>query len=216
MTCLIVSPQIGVIPMNYPSDVAFTDSVKEIQTQKGSRHAYARMEQSSGWETQLTADAKAFIEAQTSVFLATANAEGQPYVQHRGGPAGFLRVLDAQTIGFVDFTGNQQFITLGNLQENRRAYLFLIDYTNRRRLKIWGEAQVVDGDMALMETLINKEYRARPSQVILFKVSAWDANCPQHIPRRYEAADVEEALAARDHRIAELEAHIVKLKAAMK
>jgi len=216
MTCLIVSSQIGVIPMNYPSDVAFTDSVKEIQTQKGSRHAYARMEQSSGWETQLTADAKAFIEAQTSVFLATANAEGQPYVQHRGGPAGFLRVLDAQTIGFVDFTGNQQFITLGNLQENRRAYLFLIDYTNRRRLKIWGEAQVVDGDMALMETLINKEYRARPSQVILFKVSAWDANCPQHIPRRYEAADVEEALAARDHRIAELEAHIVKLKAAMK
>lgn len=202
--------------MNYPSDVAFTDSVKEIQTQKGSRHAYARMEQSSGWETQLTADAKAFIEAQTSVFLATANAEGQPYVQHRGGPAGFLRVLDAQTIGFVDFTGNQQFITLGNLQENRRAYLFLIDYTNRRRLKIWGEAQVVEGDMALMETLINKEYRARPSQVILFKVSAWDANCPQHIPRRYEAADVEEALAARDHRIAELEAHIVKLKAAMK
>jgi len=216
MTCLIVSSQIGVIPMNYPSDVAFTDSVKEIQTQKGSRHAYARMEQSSGWETQLTADAKAFIEAQTSVFLATANAEGQPYVQHRGGPAGFLRVLDAQTIGFVDFTGNQQFITLGNLQENRRAYLFLIDYTNRRRLKIWGEAQVVEGDMALMETLINKEYRARPSQVILFKVSAWDANCPQHIPRRYEAADVEEALAARDHRIAELEAHIVKLKAAMK
>jgi len=216
MTCLIVSSQIGVIPMNYPSDVAFTDSVKEIQTQKGSRHAYARMEQSSGWETQLTADAKAFIEAQTSVFLATANAEGQPYVQHRGGPAGFLRVLDAQTIGFVDFTGNQQFITLGNLQENRRAYLFLIDYTNRRRLKIWGEAQVVESDMALMETLINKEYRARPSQVILFKVSAWDANCPQHIPRRYEAADVEEALAARDHRIAELEAHIVKLKAAMK
>lgn len=192
----------------YASDVAFTPSVKAVQARKGSRRSYGRMEERGSWETRITPDLAGFIAAQTSVFLATANAEGQPYIQHRGGPAGFLRVLDDRTIGFVDFAGNRQYITQGNLADNPKAYLFLIDYAQRRRIKIWGEARVVEGDAALLARLMPDGYAARPEQVILFTVSAWDSNCPQHIPQRFEAADVAAALAVRDKRIADLEAEI--------
>jgi uncharacterized protein len=188
------------------SDIAFTPSVKAIQTRRGSRAAYARMEDNGGFRTKITDDLSAFLAAQTSVFLATANAEGQPYIQHRGGPAGFLRVLDAQTIGFADYAGNRQYVTSGNLADNPRAYLFLIDYAQRSRIKIWGTARVVNDDPALIEQLMPQGYKARPEQAILFTVTAWDSNCPQHIPQRFEAADVAAALAARDARIAELEA----------
>ena len=190
------------------SDVAFTPTVKAIQSRKGSRRGYARQEEAGGWSTTISADLQAFITAQTSVFLATANAEGQPYIQHRGGPAGFLRVIDDKTIGFVDFAGNRQFITAGNLADNAKAYLFLIDYANRRRIKIWGSARIVEGDGELTASLMPGGYKARPEQVILFTVAAWDANCPQHIPQRFEAADVAAALAARDKRIAELEVEL--------
>jgi uncharacterized protein len=149
---------------------------------------------------------------QTSIFLATANAEGQPYIQHRGGPPGFLRVLDAKTLTFADFRGNRQFITLGNLAENARAYLFLIDYARRQRIKIWGEARVVANDPALLETLRPEGYKATAEQAILFRIAAWDANCPQHIPQRFEAADVAAAIAERDNRIAELEAELQRLR----
>jgi len=148
------------------------------------------------------------------VFLATANAQGQPYIQHRGGPPGFLRVLDEATLGFVDFVGNRQYITLGNLAENPKAHLFLIDYVHRKRVKVWGEARVIEDDPLLTTTLMPRGYKARPSQVILFKVFAWDANCPQHIPQRLEAADVTTALAERDRRILELEAQVAVLRAA--
>ena len=198
----------------YASDVAFTPSVKAVQARKGSRRSYGRMEERGSWETRITPDLAGFIAAQTSVFLATANAEGQPYIQHRGGPAGFLRVLDDRTIGFVDFAGNRQYITQGNLADNPKAYLFLIDYAQRRRIKIWGEARVVEGDPALTAKLMPDGYEARPEQVILFTVSAWDSNCPQHIPQRFEAADVAAALAARDKRIADLEAEIKLLRGA--
>jgi len=197
----------------YSSDVAFTPTVKAIQTRKGSRQGYAHMEEKGGWATDIPADLKSFIEAQTSAFLATVNAEGQPYIQHRGGPAGFLSVLDEQTIGFVDFSGNRQYITAGNLAENGRAHLFLIDYANRRRVKIWGTARVVEDDAALTGRLMPEGYRARAEQVILFSVTAWDANCPQHIPRRFEAADVAAALAERDKRIAALEEEVARLSA---
>src|SRR5262249_52353078 len=180
---------------SYSSDVAFTSAVKAIQVRKGSRGAYARVEERGGWQTRITPDLAGFIEAQTSVFLATANAEGQPYIQHRGGPAGFLRVLDEKTIGFADFTGNRQYITQGNLADNPKAYLFLIDYAHRRRVKIWGKARVIEGDAGLTAKLMPESYKARPEQVILFSVSAWDTNCPQHIPQRFEAADVAAALA---------------------
>jgi predicted pyridoxine 5'-phosphate oxidase superfamily flavin-nucleotide-binding protein len=196
----------------YASDVAFTEVVKSIQARKGSRPAYARMEQGGSWEASITAELKAEIEAQTSIFLATANAQGQPYIQHRGGPAGFLQVLDAQTIGFADFAGNRQYITQGNLEENPRAHLFLIDYARRRRIKIWGTARVVEGDRDLLDRLMPPGYRARPEQVLLFTVTAWDVNCPQHIPQRFEAAEVQAALAVRDQRIAELEADIARLR----
>ena len=201
--------------MSYPSDVAFTPSVKAVQQRKGSRTSYARMEAAGSWETRIPPDLKAFIEAQTSVFLATANSEGQPYIQHRGGPAGFMRVLDDRTIGFVDFAGNRQYITQGNLEQNSKAHLFLIDYANRRRVKVWGEARVVEGDTARMADLMPAEYKARPEQVILFTVTAWDANCPQHIPRRFEAATVAAELAARDQRIAVLEAEIRQLRSSV-
>jgi predicted pyridoxine 5'-phosphate oxidase superfamily flavin-nucleotide-binding protein len=198
----------------HSSDIAFTPSVKAVQSRKGSRNSYADREAKGGSATTVTPDLKAFVEAQTSVFLATANAEGQPYVQHRGGPAGFLRVIDETTIGFVDFAGNRQYITTGNLSENPKAYLFLIDYAYRRRVKIWGTARVVEGDVELTAKLAPNGYRARPEQVILFTVSAWDANCPQHIPQRFEAADVAAALAARDARITELERELARLRSA--
>jgi uncharacterized protein len=197
----------------FSSDVAFTSTVKALQTRKGSRAAYRRMEEKGSWHTQITSDLKAFIEAQVSVFLATVNAEGQPYIQHRGGPAGFLRVLDDHTIAFVDYAGNRQYITQGNLSDNAKAHLFLIDYARRKRVKIWGEARVVDGNEKLVGALMPEDYRARPEQVILFRVSAWDANCPQHIPQRFKAADVAAALAQRDNRIMELEAEVARLRA---
>ena len=196
----------------YPSDVAFTPSVKAVQTRKGSRDRYLRMEQNGSWATRITPDLRSFIEAQTSVFLATANPTGQPYVQHRGGPPGFLRVIDDITLGFVDYAGNRQYVTLGNLADNANAFLFLIDYAHRQRVKIWGTARVVEGAADLTAELMPEGYRARAEQVILFTISAWNANCAQHIPQRFEAADVAAALAQRDERIAALEAEVKGLR----
>jgi predicted pyridoxine 5'-phosphate oxidase superfamily flavin-nucleotide-binding protein len=198
----------------YSSDVAFTPTIKDVQTRKGSREAYRRMEERGAWETRVTPELAAFIAAQKSVFLATANAEGQPYIQHRGGPPGFLKVLDDKTIAFVDFSGNRQYITQGNLADNPKAHLFLIDYAQRQRIKIWGEARVVEGDAELTAKLTPEGYRARPEQVILFTVSAWSANCSQHIPQRFDAADVAAALTEREQRIAMLEAEVARLRAA--
>lgn len=199
-------------PRTYSSDVAFTPTVKALQSRKGSRHGYAQREQKGAWPTEISEDLKAFIEAQISVFLATANTQGQPYIQHRGGPAGFLRVLDGKTIAFVDFAGNRQYITSGNLTDNSKAFLFLMDYTLRQRIKIWGTARVVEADAELVAKLMPEGYQARPEQVVLFTVAAWDSNCSQHIPQRFEAADVAAAIAKRDARIAELEAEIERLR----
>ena len=196
----------------YSSDVAFTPTVKAIQTRKGSRHGYASMERRGSWGTRITHDVGRFIEAQTSVFLGTANASAQPYIQHRGGPAGFLKVVDDKTIGFVDFTGNRQYITQGNLAENPKAFLFLIDYRALQRVKLWGEARVVEDDADLVAKLMPTGYRARPEQAILFTVSAWDINCPQHIPRRLDADEVAAMLAERDKRIEALQAELDRLR----
>jgi predicted pyridoxine 5'-phosphate oxidase superfamily flavin-nucleotide-binding protein len=196
----------------YSSDVAFTSAVKAVQARKGSRDAYARVEQNGGWRTGIDDDLTAFLAAQDSLFLATASADGQPYVQHRGGPKGFVKILDKNTLAFADYGGNRQYITQGNLSENPKAHIFLMDYEHRRRVKIWGEARVVDDDPALLKSLMPAGYKARPEQVILFKISAWDTNCPQHIPQKFDAADVTAALASRDARIAELEAEVAKSK----
>ncbi|EHR00602.1 pyridoxamine 5'-phosphate oxidase family protein [Bradyrhizobium sp. WSM471] len=195
----------------YASDVAFTPAVKSIQTRKGSREGYAHAEQ-RGWRTEVDENLAAFLADANSFYLATASADGQPYIQHRGGPKGFLRVLDKQTLAFTDYAGNRQYITQGNLSENPKAYIFVMDYARRRRVKIWGEARVVEDDEALTTSLMPKGYRARPEQVILFKIEAWDTNCPQHIPQKFDASDVAAALAARDAKIAELEAEVAALK----
>jgi predicted pyridoxine 5'-phosphate oxidase superfamily flavin-nucleotide-binding protein len=196
----------------FSSDVAFTPAVKAIQARKGSRDTYAQVEQRGGWRTDIDEDLAAFLAAQDSMFLATASADGRPYIQHRGGPKGFIRILDKNTLAFADYGGNRQYITQGNLSENPKANIFLMDYAHRRRVKIWGEARVVDDDPALMKSLMPQGYKARPEQVILFRVSAWDTNCPQHIPQKFNAGDVAAALASRDARIAELEAELAAAK----
>ncbi|MDB5414739.1 MAG: pyridoxamine 5-phosphate oxidase-related, FMN-binding protein [Rubritepida sp.] len=199
------------MPFITPSDVAFSSSVKTVQTRRGSRGRFQPMEEDGGWRTKITPDLAEFIGAQISVMLATASADGQPYIQHRGGPPGFLRVLDDSTLAFADFRGNRQFITLGNLAENPKAYLFLIDYAHRRRIKLWGTARVVEDDPELLASLAPKDYKAIPEQAIVFKLTAWDSNCAQHIPQRFEAADVSAALAVRDRRIAALEEEVARL-----
>jgi uncharacterized protein len=196
----------------FSSDVAFTPAVKAIQTRKGSRDAYAKAEQHGGWRTEIDENLADFLAETNSFYLATSSADGQPYIQHRGGPKGFVKVLDSNTIAFADYSGNRQYITQGNLSENPKAYVFVMDYAHRRRVKLWGEARVVDDDPALLRSLMPRGYRARPEQVMLFKIAAWDTNCPQHIPQKFDAADVAAALASRDARIAELEAELAALK----
>ena len=194
------------------ADVMFSPAVKAIQARKGSRESYARVAETRGFRREVDADLADRLAEATSFYLATASADGQPYIQHRGGPKGFLKVLDSRTLAFADFSGNRQYNTQGNLSENPRAYIFLMDYAHRRRVKIWGTARVVEDDAALTESLMPAGYRARPEQVILFTIEAWDTNCPQHIPQKFDAADVAEAIAVRDTRIAELEAELARLK----
>lgn len=192
------------------SDIAFTPTVKAVQARKGSRRSYARMEQSGGWATDIDENLADFIAGQRSFFLATANALGQPYIQHRGGPRGFLKVLDPRTLAFADVSGNRQYISVGNLEENPKVHLFLIDYATRQRIKVWGTAKVVEDDPALLKRLAMAG-GGTPERAMVIHVEAWDANCPQHLPMMFDAEDVQEALAVRDRRIAELEARLVRL-----
>jgi hypothetical protein len=194
------------------SDVAFTASVKAVQARRGSRAAYARVEASGGFETRITDELALFVADRDSAYLATASASGRPYVQHRGGPKGFIRILDEHTLGWAEFRGNRQYITTGNLAENDQAFLFLMDYARRARVKIWGRARVVEDDPALVERLMPEGYRARPEQAVLFTVEAWDVNCPQHIPRKLDAAEVEDELARLRERVAALEGENARLR----
>ena len=194
------------------SDVAFSPAVKALQERHGSRAGYARMEEKGGWKREITPDLAAFLAGRDSFYLATASAAGQPYIQHRGGPKGFLKVLDAGRLAFADFGGNRQYITAGNLSENDRAHVFLMDYPNRQRIKIWGRARVVEDDPELMERLLTPGYKAKPERAILFEVEAWDANCPQHITPRYSEAEIAPAVAKLQARIEELEAEVARLR----
>jgi predicted pyridoxine 5'-phosphate oxidase superfamily flavin-nucleotide-binding protein len=196
------------------SDVAFTPAVKAVQERRGSRKLYRRVEERRGWQTTVTPDLAAFLAERDSAYLATANAAGQPYVQHRGGPKGFIHVLDDKTLGFADFVGNRQYITTGNLAENDRAFLFLMDYAHRHRIKIWGRARVVADDAALIARLMPTGYAARPEQAILFSIEAWDVNCQQHIPQKFDASDVAASIERLNARIADLEAENARLRAA--
>ena len=191
--------------MSPSSDIAFTPTVKALQAVRGSRASYAKMEERGGFRTAITADLAEFLAGIDTAYLATANAGGQPYAQHRGGPKGFIRLVDEATLGFADYTGNRQYITTGNLADNDQAFLFLMDYAIRRRIKLWGRARVVADDQALIDRLMPEGYNARPEQVILFEVLAWDINCPQHIPQKIDAADVASAISRLESRIAALE-----------
>jgi uncharacterized protein len=196
------------------SDIAFTPSVKAMQARRGSREAYARMEARGGFQTKITPELIAFLAEVDSAYLATANAAGQPYAQHRGGPKGFLCALDETTLGFADYAGNRQYITLGNLAENDQAFLFLMDYAQRRRIKIWGRARVVEAAPELILRLIPRGYSARVEQAVLFEVKAWDVNCPRHILQKLDGAEVAEVVAKLRNRIETLEAENYKLRAA--
>lgn len=197
------------------SDIAFTPTIKAIQTDRGSRSAYARMEARGGFRTSIDANLEAFLGDADTAYVATANAAGQPYAQHRGGLRGFIHVLGPSLIGWADYAGNRQYISTGNLAENDRAFLFIMDYANRRRMKLWGRARVSD-DPQLIAQLMPRDYSAQGEQAMLFEIDAWDINCPQHIPQKIDAADVAAALSHRDARIAALEAEVAALKTTLR
>jgi predicted pyridoxine 5'-phosphate oxidase superfamily flavin-nucleotide-binding protein len=197
----------------FPSDIAFTPAVKAVQERKGSRQSYARMERGRGWRTTVTPDLREFLADLDMFYLGTANAAGQPYIQYRGGPAGFLKVIDNHTLGFADFGGNQQYVTLGNLSENPKAFLFLMDYANRRRVKLWGTARLVEGDAALEEKLRDPAYPGDVERAILFTIEAWDVNCSQHIHPRFSQRQIASVIEPLQTRITELEAEVNRLRA---
>ena len=196
---------------NPSSDVAFTPTVKAIQEERGSREAYARMEAGGGFRTEIDERLIAMLAATNTAYLGTANADGQPYIQHRGGPRGFIRVIGKRTLGFVDYVGNRQYVSTGNLKDNDKAFLFLMDYARKARMKIWGRARF-DYDPDLIARLMPDDYKARPEAAILFEISAWDVNCPQHIPVKFDADQVAAALAERDEEIEQLKAELADLR----
>jgi len=182
------------------SNVVFSAAAKAVQARRGSRAAYAKVEARGGFESRVTPELAEFIAARDSFFLATASADGQPYVQHRGGPPGFLHVLDEQTLAFADFRGNRQYITLGNLSENERAFVFLIDWAEQRRIKLWCRGRVVEDDPGLLTRLSDPDYEGRPEQAIVLTVLAWNENCSQHLPRLLPAEDVVRARLTEEER----------------
>jgi uncharacterized protein len=206
--------QVGAPVLEPPNEIAFTPSMRAVQARKGSRAGLEKIARRRPWRDRVDDELAAFIAERDSFYLATASADGQPYVQHRGGPKGFLRILDEKTLAFADYTGNRQYITLGNLEENDKAHIFLMDYANRRRVKIWGRARVVEDDPALLDRLMPEGYAAKPEQAIVFTIEEWHANCRQHIPRLFPEADVARVAADLQRRIAELEAENAALRAA--
>ncbi len=178
--------------MKRASDVAFTPAVKQVQERLGSRSIYEKVEARGGWRSVVTEDLAEFIARRESFYLGTASADGQPYIQHRGGPRGFLKVLDERTLAFADYAGNLQYISMGNLEENDKVFLFLMDYPQRKRIKIWGRARVVEDDPELLARVSDPDYKATPERVFVIHVEAWDLNCPQHIQPRYTVEELQE------------------------
>ena len=190
------------------SDFAFTPAVKAAQEKRGSRRAYAKMEQQGRqgpWQDVITSELGEFIAERDSLYLGTASADGQPHVQHRGGPKGFIKVLDEHTLAFADFAGNAQYISLGNLSENDKAFIFLMDYPNRLRIKIWGTAKFIEDDPELFAKVVATTYEARPERVLHLHVEAWSPNCTQHIQQRFTHEEMAPAIKKLEERIAELE-----------
>jgi len=198
------------------SNIVFTPVVKKMQEKFGSRKGYAKMEERGGFQMEITPDLADFVAQRDSFYLGTSNLDGQPYIQHRGGPKGFLKVLDHHTLGFADYAGNKQYITAATLSENNKAYIFLMDYPKRRRIKVWGTARVVEDDPEHMEQLVDSEYGARIERAIIFEVKAWDSNCPQHITPRFTEGEMDSFVGGYKQRIAYLEEENMKLKEQLK
>jgi uncharacterized protein len=196
------------------SDIVLTPAARRAQAQRGSARAYDKRV-AAGFPERVTNELAAFIAERDTAFFATVSAAGAPYIQHRGGPKGFIKVLDDKTLAFADYAGNRQYITISNLADNDRAYLFLLDFARQRRIKLWGRAGVVEDDPALLARLSDPGYRARPERAILFTIDAWDVNCSQHITARFTEAEVAEATAPLLQRIAALEAENARLRAAV-
>ena len=193
--------------MTDPEDVMFSASVKAEQKRLGSRVLFEDRE----WKTEISDDLRQFLSVIDTCFLATADADGRPYVQHRGGPPGFLKTIGNRVLAFADFAGNRQYITLGHLAENDRAHLFLLHFATKQRVKLWGRARVVEGDAELMERLVDPSYKARPRRAIVFRIEAWDVNCQQHITARYSEAEIAPAIDRLAQRIRELEEEVARL-----
>ena len=193
------------------SSLVFTPAARRAQEERGSARHYDKRA-AEGFPDRVTPELAAFLAQQDTAFLATASGDGAPYLQHRGGPKGFIKVIDDRTLGFADYRGNRQYITLANLSENDRAYLFVLDFARKQRIKIWGRARVVENDPALIERLFEPGYRARPERAILFTIEAWDTNCPSHITPRFTEAEVVEATAVLRERLAALEQENARLR----
>lgn len=190
---------------DHPDDAAYTDAIRAVQQRLGSRTINEHMSQDRAERTTVTPDLAAFIERMDMLYLGTASQAGRPYIQYRGGPVGFLKVVDERTLGFADYAGNRQYISLGNLAENPQAFIFLMDYVNAQRVKLWGTARVVEDDHALLQRLADPGYRGKPERVILFTIAAWDPNCPRHIHQRYPAAVIAPMIQQLQSRVAALE-----------
>lgn len=192
------------------AEIAFTPTVKKVQEQLGSRLSYARMEDAPEAINHHLSEAEAgFIAARNSLYMSTVSETGWPYIQHRGGPTGFVRVLDETTIGFADFRGNRQYVSVGNLMTDDRVSLFFMDYPNRTRLKLFGRAKIVDlDDQTTLSRLETPDYRARVERGLLIKVEGFDWNCPQHITERFTLDEVRAMTTSLTSRIAELEARL--------
>ena len=195
--------------MSGPEDVLFSDAVKAEQARLGSRPTFEGRE----WKTEITDDLRQFLGVIDTFFFATASADGRPYIQHRGGPPGFLKTIGSQTLAFADFAGNRQYITLGHLKENDRAHIFILHFATQQRVKLWGRARVVENDLELMERLVDPAYKARPQRAIVFTLEAWDVNCTQHIVPRYSEAEIAPGINKLVERIKELEEEVAHLKA---
>ena len=194
--------------MEKPEDVMFSPAVKAEQVRLGSREAF----EDRDWQTEITDDLRQFLDAIDTFFFATASADGRPYIQHRGGPPGFLKPIGSHMLAFADFTGNRQYITLGHLKENDRAHIFILHYATQQRLKLWGRARVIEDDAELMERLVDPSYKVRPQRAIAFRIEAWDSNCRQHIVARYTEAEIAPAVNQLTQRIKELEEEVARLK----
>ena len=196
--------------MSDPDDVMFSPSVKAEQARLGSRAMFEGRE----WKTEITDDLRQFLGVIDTFFFATASADGRPYIQHRGGPPGFLKTIGTHTLAFADFAGNRQYISLGHLKENDRAHIFILHFATQQRVKLWGRARVIENDLELMERLVDPAYKARPQRAIVFTLEAWDVNCQQHIVARYSEAEMAPAVNQLVARIKELEDEVARLRKA--